>query len=61
MRHGKPILKRFRSIAAVEMEQWIECYIHSVVETRGVSDSIMQLAGSAANIVQHLATFIVVS
>jgi hypothetical protein len=33
------------------MEQWIECYNLSVVETRGVLDSSMHLAGSTASIV----------
>ena len=51
MRHGKPILKRFRSIAPIEMEQWIKNYNRCVVEPSGVPDASMQLAGSAANIV----------
>ena len=51
MRHGKPLFEQFCRIAPSEMEQWIERYNNSEVESYGVPEASKQLAGSAVSIV----------
>ena len=51
MRHGKPLLTQTDWIAPIKMEQWIEHYNLSEVETDGIPINSLKLASSASCIV----------